>query len=333
MGEALKLGIVGCGNHMFEFLFHALKWAPEHSVVAACDIDAKRLDRFTRVYNVAAGYTDLAEMLAEQKPDAVIVSVGHTENFAIAKAALEAGAHVFLEKTPCRNVAEADELAAIVRRTGKSLMVGFNRRFMTAYVMAHEISQRPEFGGIRMYHSQFHATPYRSDEHLRTNHIIHHLDLARFLMGELTLTHVDRLVIDDRRVGYNINFVAEGGGIGVVQCGSFLDELYPMERLELLGDRRNIVVDNIKGLVYNRPPVTRKETFGQFTLADDGDALVWNPSHGYYPRFSHHGYENELHYFLKCIGTGATPQPGIEDSRKTMALLAQLDTLLAAKSR
>jgi hypothetical protein len=33
-----------------------------------------------------------------------------------------------------------------------------------------------------------------------------------------------------------------------------LDEAYPIERLELVGSGRNVVVDSVKSLVYNRPP-------------------------------------------------------------------------------
>jgi len=212
-------------------------------------------------------------------------------------------------------------------------MVGFNRRFMTAYAMAREVSQWPEFGGIRMYHSQFHATPYRSDEFLKVNHIIHHLDLARFLMGEIEITHVDKVAIDDRRGGYNISFRSKTGAIGIIQCASMLNELYPMERLELVGDTRNIVIENVKNFTYNRPPTSLKESYEPFSIGDAGDALVWNPNHGFYPRYSHHGYENELRYFFDCLEAGTLPQPDIHDSVKTMELLDHLERKLLVGER
>ena len=330
MADPMRLGIVGCGNHMYEFLASCLKWAPPNVIAAACDTDPQRLARFTAFYATGQAYADAREMLQRERLDAVIVAAGHAANFAICKAALEAGVNVFVEKTPVASTAEARELAEIQARSGKALMVGFNRRFMTAYMLAKEIADRPEFGPVRMYNSQFHANPYRSDAHYRVNHVVHHLDLARFLMGEIALTHVDKIFLDDRRVGYSISFKSLEGGIGVIQSASLLNELYPMERLELVGDGRNIAVENVKSLVYNRPPKSRKETFGPFALEEGGDALVWNPSHGYYPRFSHHGYENELHYFLSCLHDGRTPEPGIADSVKTMALLDDLDRLTTA---
>tara|TARA_R110002124_G_scaffold144122_15_gene309082 strand:- start:34267 stop:35283 length:1017 start_codon:yes stop_codon:yes gene_type:complete len=329
MDEQFRVGIVGCGNHMYEFLLGTLKWTPQAQVVAACDTDSAKLARLTRIYNVPGRYTDLAAMLATEKLDAVIMAVGHLSNAPLIRAALEAGVHVFVEKTPCNSAAEIEELIAIQKASGKSVMVGFNRRYMTGYALAREVSQRPEFGPVRMYHSQFHTTPYRNETIFKVNHVIHHLDLARFLMGEITLTHVDRVAVDDRRVGYNINFVSPQGGIGVIQSASMLDEIYPMERLELVGNGRNVVVDNIKTFTYNRPPVMRKDAYRPVSMDDAGDALSWNPSHGFYPRFSHHGYEVELRHFFDCLAAGKPPQPGLDDSLLTMRLLDSMEGLLA----
>jgi len=328
----VKLGIVGCGGHMFEFMYNALKWAPPVEVIAVCDPDASRLDRFTSFYHVPNRYEHYQDMFDKEPLDAVIVIINEQLHGEVAKAAMLSGIDVFVEKTPCRSSQEAEELITIQKQTGKTMMVGFNRRYMTAYAMAKEIAQREEFGPVRMYQSQFHTTPYRSEAYFKLNHVIHHLDLARYMMGEIRLTQVQRVALDDRRVGYTIAFVSEDGGIGTIQSGSLLDELYPMERLELVGNRRNVVVDNVKSLVYNRPPGQRKENFQPFRLLDEGDALVWNPSHGVYPRYSHHGYENVIHTFIQSVASGTRPEPTIEDSLHTMKLLDQMEALLAVQA-
>jgi myo-inositol 2-dehydrogenase/D-chiro-inositol 1-dehydrogenase len=105
-------------------------------VVAACDIDPAKLDRLARFYNVPGLHTDIGDMLAKERLDAVVIAAGHQQNFPLMKAALEAGVHVFVEKTPCNDTAEAKALAELQRKSGKALMVGFNRRFMTGYAMA-----------------------------------------------------------------------------------------------------------------------------------------------------------------------------------------------------
>lgn len=193
-------------------------------------------------------------------------------------------------------------------------------------MLAKEIAGRAEFGGVHLYQSQFHATPY--DEAAFTiNHIVHHLDLARWLLGEIELTHVQHAVVGERRHAYSISFEAQAGTIGTIAAASTLDELYPMERLELVGSGRNVVVDNVKSLTYNRPPVRRKETFEAFALDEGGDALVWNPSHGHYPRFTHHGYENAIHAFFTALRDGGEPQPTLADARRSIGLVERLEEL------
>lgn len=321
-----RIGVVGLGKHTFQTWYNSLRWAPEHEVVAAVDIDPAKLEQFTRFYAVPNAFTDYREAFAKVPMDAVMIQAGHKVNFPIIKAALEAGLHVFVEKTPAASAAEIDELLEVQRASGKSVMVGWNRRFTTSYMMAKEIIAREEFGPTVMYQSQFHATPYVEDAFV-LNHIVHHLDLARWLLGEITLTSAQYRRHGDRLQAYTISFESQSGTLGTIQSASTLDELYPMERLELVGHLRNIVIDNVKGLVYNRPPV-RKETFETFTLEDTSDALVWNPSHGYYPRFTNHGYENELHHFITEIRAGRNPQPDLADSRKTLALVDDLSALI-----
>jgi predicted dehydrogenase len=329
MEKKLRVGIVGCGKHMFEFIYTCLRWTQQVQVVAVCDIDEAKLNRFSNYYNIPQTYTDYNEMIAKESLDAIVCVINEQMHYEVAKAALLAGIDIFVEKTPSSTSQQAEELIELQKQSGKTAMVGFNRRFMTSYVMAKEIVSRPEFGGIHMYQSQFNTTPYKSEAYFKLNHVIHHLDLARFMMGEIKLTQVQRVFIDDKRVGYTISFRSESGGIGTIQSGSLLDELYPMERLELIGDRQNVVVDNVKNLVYNRPPSQKKDQFKPYALLEGGDTLSWNTSHGLYPKHSYHGYEDELVYFIDCLMNGRKPEPNYEDAVQTMRLLEDMEVLLA----
>ncbi|MFC4242031.1 Gfo/Idh/MocA family protein [Gryllotalpicola reticulitermitis] len=324
---ATRIGIIGLGKHTYQTWFNSLRWAPDHEVVCAVDIDPAKVEQFTRLYAVPASYTDHRAALAAEKLDAVIVQAGHAHNFEIIRDALTSGVHVFVEKTPVLSTAQADELIALQEQTGKWVMVGFNKRFTTGYVLAKKVTERAEFGDIATYHSEFHANPYDERAFL-LNHIIHHLDLARWYLGEIRIEYVRRHVAGDRLQAFVIAFMSESGAIGTIHAASMLDELYPMERLELVGMRRNVIVDNVKSVTYNRPAV-RKQDFEPFELDDSADALVWNPSHGYYPRNTDQGYENELFEFLRCIRAGIEPQPNLADSRRTLALVEDIDRMLA----
>jgi polar amino acid transport system substrate-binding protein len=77
----------------------------------------------------ARGTSDYRELLSDPSVDVVYVATRHDLHFAVARAAVEAGKAVFVEKPMTTTVADARELVAAVARRGTLLTVGFNRRF------------------------------------------------------------------------------------------------------------------------------------------------------------------------------------------------------------
>jgi predicted dehydrogenase len=72
-----------------------------------------------------AGHDDFAAALARTKPDAVCLST-YTETHApYALAAMEAGAHVFVEKPLAANLTDCDRVLAAAQRLRRKLMVGY----------------------------------------------------------------------------------------------------------------------------------------------------------------------------------------------------------------
>ena len=78
-------------------------------------------------------YSDLAECLVTENPDACIISVHTALHYEMAKLALMHGAHAFIEKPFCLDVSEGEELIALAQSKNKTLMVGQVVRFMPAY--------------------------------------------------------------------------------------------------------------------------------------------------------------------------------------------------------
>jgi predicted dehydrogenase len=215
------------------------------------------------------------------------------------------------------DVAQARELLEIQKKTGRYAMVGFNRRFATAYLMAREIIERQEFGRTAMYLAKYNSSEYKSDEYFVQNHLIHHLDIARFFLGEIKELQVAKIKLSDKKVGYHLMFTARSGAIGMIQSGSLQQEPFPMERIEITGDGRNVIIDNVKRLEYNRPG-GNKETVSGIRLEDGQDALVWNLNHGQSSGYGHIGYERELAYFIDCVQNQKIPEPNFEDILHTM---------------
>jgi predicted dehydrogenase len=302
-----------------------LRGQPVH-LQAICDTDPAKLDHFAQFYRVDKQYTGYKEMIQKEKPDAVFCVVNADMHYEVAKYCLENGVHVFVEKTPCQTSAQAEELAALQKKSGKYLFVSFNRRYVTSYMLTHEIIHRPEFGTIAMYYSKFNANPYGSFDYFVFNHIIHHIDLARYLLGELTDINVQQLSIDANKGAgsFAVHFTAkESGAIGTIQAAAVLSEAYPMERLDIAGAGGNVVVDNVRDLRYNRTGPRRDVNFSE-PLKNDGDCLTWNLSPGYgigAGVFSYLGFEAELHEFFGAAAGGKAPECTIEKCVGTMQVM------------
>src|SRR5882724_6203624 len=88
-------------------------------LVAAADIDAKRVKDFAARCHIPEAFTDYAAMLRATKPDLVLIATPPAQHAPMSIAAMEAGAWALCEKPFCGSLAELDEIEAAERRTGR----------------------------------------------------------------------------------------------------------------------------------------------------------------------------------------------------------------------
>jgi predicted dehydrogenase len=126
MASKLKMLVVGCG-HMGTS--HARAY---HRMSDAFEIVGlvSRSPGSRQKLNAEFGgrypeFSDYADALARTKPDAVCISTYPDTHAAYALAALEAGAHVFLEKPVAETVAECERVIATAKRLNRKLVVGY----------------------------------------------------------------------------------------------------------------------------------------------------------------------------------------------------------------
>ena len=89
----------------------------------------------------ARRFTDYAEALAALKPDVVSINTWADSHADYAVMAMEAGAHVFVEKPLAETVAEAERVVAAARRTGRKLVVGYILRHHPSWTKFIELAR------------------------------------------------------------------------------------------------------------------------------------------------------------------------------------------------
>jgi UDP-N-acetyl-2-amino-2-deoxyglucuronate dehydrogenase len=123
----LKTAIVGCGKVAGT---HALAYQtlPNSELVGACDVDAERARSFAAKLRIHP-YTDLAEMLRQEKVDVLSICTQHTQHPAAVEIAAAAGVHAISEKPLAVDLASCDRAIAAARTGGIKLGVISQRRW------------------------------------------------------------------------------------------------------------------------------------------------------------------------------------------------------------
>jgi len=121
---------------------------PDADVKWVCDLRPEQLAKVgARFPNIQLS-EDCAEVLADPAVDAVLVATPISTHHAVAKAALEAGKHVFVEKPMTSDPGDARELVDLAAARGLTLMVGHTFVFSPPVRKVKELIEAGTLGDI-----------------------------------------------------------------------------------------------------------------------------------------------------------------------------------------
>ena len=189
-----RVAIVGCG------LIGRKRAAALGSarLVACADIDRARARALAQVHPGSAAADDWTGVVSRPDVDIVIVATTNDALTPVARAAVEAGKHVLVEKPAARTVSEIDTLINRVSGTRSRVRVGFNHRYHPALQKARQLVDAGEIGPLMFlrgryghggrlgYEQEWRAKPEISGGGELIDQGVHVIDLARWFLGELT---------------------------------------------------------------------------------------------------------------------------------------------------
>jgi predicted dehydrogenase len=146
-GKKLRLAFIGCGG-ISQTHLGALATMPDVEIVAGVDIDADRLKNMEDKWGVTKLYKDWPTMLKEVKPDAVSVCTPNGVHAQPALDALNAGAHVIVEKPMAMNPAQCEEMIAAAKKNNRKLAVGFQYRYHPNTDFITRARDEGQFGNV-----------------------------------------------------------------------------------------------------------------------------------------------------------------------------------------
>lgn len=129
--------------------------AGESKIVGLCDVDTRQLKKTGEDLSKLTSdqpklYRDYREMLATEKPEIVIVATPDHWHPLIAIAAMQAGAHVYVEKPISHTINEGKAMVKTARQTGRICQVGMHRRVSPHNVSGMEFLKSGKAGKIGM---------------------------------------------------------------------------------------------------------------------------------------------------------------------------------------
>lgn len=319
--EVVKVGFIGCGSHSTASLYPCLRGIPEMRLVATCDLVEEKAKRNAEAFGAKSWYTDYDRMLKNEDLDAAFI-VGtpqmHTE---LGIRCLEKGLHIFVEKPPSINVAEAMKFSEASKKHGRHVYVAFMKRHTPGYVLAKKLSEDPEFGRISEYEAKFCNGPYGQLWGLGSGplsflvgQVIHHFDLMRYLVGDVAEVYAKLMGLSETDYAFSVLLTFANGATGVMNINSFERWGTEMdgggvipERVQITGEGSYVIIDNVNKVISC--PRNLLEPSIKSTHVFSGASNL-----------SLYGYYYEMRQFARCLLKGVAPKADISDGVEALKL-------------
>jgi predicted dehydrogenase len=146
----VRIGVIGAGWWATSAHIPAIKSHPEAELVAVQSREKAKAQRIARDFGAKHACATVEELLALRDLDAVIVSSTPNVHYAQARAALERGLHVLVEKPMTFTVAEARELVEIAAQQNLHLLVSCPWHFTAHGIEARRLIHSGALGRVKM---------------------------------------------------------------------------------------------------------------------------------------------------------------------------------------
>ena len=182
----MRVCVIGCGEHATgshgPSLVRYARGHPGVELTACCDLDAGRAQAYRDRFGFRRHYTDLAAMIEQERPDAVVVAVLPHVMAGVAAEVLARAVPALIEKPPGLTAKEVDGLIAVSEPAGRPPVphqVGFNRRYVP--LVRETRARLAGLGPVR--HVHYEMTRYDRREPDFSTTAVHGLDTVRLLAG------------------------------------------------------------------------------------------------------------------------------------------------------
>jgi predicted dehydrogenase len=325
----VRVGVVGFG-YWGPNLVRNLDRLGDARLAAACDLSEKNLAKFSALYPDVPTTTDLTSLLVDFDLDAVVVATSAPSHHAIAKQAIAAGRHCFVEKPLTLTSADAEELVRMADEGGVVLMVGHLMEYHSAIGWIRDCIASGELGEVLyLYAQRLNLGKVRTEENAFWSLAPHDVSVVLYLLGEAPdyvsasgAAYLHAGVHDT--VFANLHFPS--GKMANIHV-SWLDP-HKVRRFTIVGTKKMLVFDDMQATekiwIYDKGVEPAEAmAYGEDLTLRFGDIRVpWIPMK--------EPLAVEVQHFLDCCRSGETPRSDGRDGLRVVRILEAVDESMAA---
>jgi UDP-2-acetamido-3-amino-2,3-dideoxy-glucuronate N-acetyltransferase len=294
-----------------------------------CDYDEKIREQMKTNYAGILVTDDFMSVLHDSDISGVVIAAPAALHFSLAREALNAGKHVFVEKPLSLTYQEGEQLVALAREKQKILFVGHILHYHAAVIKLKEMIRKGDIGRLQyIYSRRLSLGKIRREENILWSFAPHDISLILSLVGEDPhfLDAVGSNFLHARIADVTMTNLKFPSGIGAHIFVSWLNP-FKEQRLVVVGSQGMLVFDDTqpveqKLVLYphvinwqNGVPVPEKADSKAVALAD-----IWEEP-----------LKAECRAFISAMQTGIKPITSGDEGLKVLKILEMSQSSLEAK--
>jgi len=324
----IVLAQIGCGYWGPNLLrnFSAL---PGCTVKYVADSSAERRAFVESNFPISRAIETRRTIFEDPSVDGVVIATPAASHFLLAKEALDAGKHVFVEKPLATRVAEVDELSRRATEQHRVVMTGHTFVYNSAVRRVKQLIDSGELGELRYIYSQrLNLGRIRSDIDALWNFAPHDISIIQYWLDDPEPISVGRQGMAYMQEGIDdvvfLNLEYPGKIIANIHV-SWLDP-QKVRKMIIVGSRKMVVYDDIaenKLLIYDKG-IDRRAILGENMDFDNPEGPQFDYRSGdiLMPKVKFaEPVRVEAEHFVDCIRNSHEPLTGLSHARTVVSIL------------
>lgn len=257
------------------------------------------------------------EVLKDGAIHGIVIASPAVHHAGMARAALQAGKNVFVEKPLALNVSEAEELCRLAGDSGLVLMVGHLLQYHPAFEKLREIHASGVLGNIRyLYSHRLNLGKFRTEENILWSFAPHDISMILGLLGKSpeSVSATGQCYLNPDIADVTTTHLKFSGGQA---AHIFVSWLHPFkeQRLVVVGEKGMVVFDDTQDWPEKISIIPDPVTW------DNGVPTAAKVERQAMPLEEAEPLNLECRHFLDCMESGLSPRTGGEEGVRVLRVL------------